>query len=38
VSTCPGPAIIYAATVRHVEATHDWVVGLARGTRRRGSR
>src|SRR4051812_31407131 len=27
-----------AATIRHVEATHDWVRGLARGTRRRGRR
>ena len=25
-----------AATIRHVEATHDWVLGLARGLRRRG--
>jgi DNA-binding FadR family transcriptional regulator len=25
-----------AATIRHVEATHDWVRGLARGLRRRG--
>jgi GntR family transcriptional repressor for pyruvate dehydrogenase complex len=24
------------ATIRHVEATHDWVRGLARGLRRRG--
>jgi GntR family transcriptional regulator, transcriptional repressor for pyruvate dehydrogenase complex len=24
-----------AATIRHAEATHDWVRGLARGTRRR---
>ena len=31
------PDAARAATIRHVEATHDWVRGLARGLRRRGS-
>jgi len=30
------PDAARAATIRHVEATHDWVRGLARGLRRRG--
>jgi GntR family transcriptional repressor for pyruvate dehydrogenase complex len=29
------PEAARAATIRHVEATHDWVRGLARGLRRR---